>query len=142
VVEIKRVVTQEEYKDVFTEVDHKLGDDDGAWLNGVVVFGVSPQPYAGYYLADRVASIHGEAGWYRCPACDAFAIQWHPRTVHQWRRRFARWPAARPARHYYAPCGHLVFGDHMEKVDRQEIHQLWASACNNVKWHGRSIEGR
>ncbi len=137
-VEIKPVVTQEEYKDVLTEVDRKLGDDDGAWLNGVVVFGVSPLPYAGYYLADRVASISGEAGWYRCPSCGAFAIEWHPRTVQQWRRRSVQQATPRCRdRHYYAPCGHLVFGDHMERIDPDVTHQLWATACNNVKWRGR-----
>ncbi len=77
-VEIKPVVTQEEYKDVLTEVDHRLGDDDddGAWRNGVVVFGVSPQPYAGHYLADRVMATSGEAGWYRlsCLPCIRYRV--------------------------------------------------------------------
>ncbi|MGH3626303.1 MAG: hypothetical protein ACRDRL_02490 [Sciscionella sp.] len=178
-VEIKPVVTPEEYELVATEIDGRLGDDDGAWLNGVVVFGISPLPYAGYYLDSRVASISGEAGWYRCPACGAFAIlrvQQARATVtrHDTRSYTLEEPASaaqnrklqalfrdaglqdrserltvitailtardpKPPldRRRYAPCGHLVFGDYMESIDPQVIHQLWASACNNVKWRGR-----
>jgi hypothetical protein len=178
--EIKRIVALEEYELVATEVDHRLGDDDGAWRNGVVVLGVSPQPYAGHYLADRVASISGEAGWYRCPACGAFAIGLHvqqakatvtrhdaghvtleePATLAQRRKIDAVFravglqdrskrlavinailtahdPKGCQDRRYYAPCGHLVSGNYRETIDPDEIHQLWATACNNVKWRGR-----
>jgi hypothetical protein len=161
---------------VATEVDDRLGDDDGAWRNGVVVFGVSPEPYAGHYLPDRVASIPGEAGWYRCPECRAFAIESRakasvgqrdtrpailqkPATAAQRRKIHALFNDAgvqdrsmrlavinailatddpKPAldRHYYSPCGHLVFGDQMEEADPEVIHQLWATACNSVKWRG------
>jgi hypothetical protein len=173
--EIKPVVTQEEYETAAAEVDRRLGDDDGAWRNGVVVFGLSPTPYAGHYLPDRVASVSGEAAWYRCPECRAFAIESHtkatvtqtdtrpsllqnPATVAQKRKIHALFneaglqdrtmrlavinailatddPGPSPQRHYYAPCGHLVFGDKMEEADPAEIHQLWATACNTVKWH-------
>ena len=182
-VEIKPVVTPEEYKDVLTGVDRRLGEDRDAWTNSVVIFGVSPLPYAGYYLPDRVASISGEAGWYRCPACGAFAIESRRRTVQQAKATATRYdtrcgtleePATmaqkrkihalfrdaglqdrserlavinailtahdpKPSldRHYYTPCGHLVSGDYMEKIDPQVIHQFWATACNNVKWRGR-----
>jgi hypothetical protein len=179
-VEIKPVVTQEEYELVATEVDHRLGDDDGAWRNGVVVFGVSPQPYAGHYLADRVMATSGEAGWYRCPACHAFAIGLRvqqakatvtrhdtrcgtleePATAAQHRKIHdlfrdmglqdrterlavinailtAHEPKGRLDRHYCVPCGHLVSGDYTERIDPDVIHQLWATACNNVKWRGR-----
>jgi hypothetical protein len=176
--EIRPVVTVEDYELVATEVDDRLGDDDGAWRNGVVAFGVSPLPYAGHYLADRVASPWGEAAWYRCPECRAFAIESRakatvaphgtqrgtlekPITGAQMRKMHALFndaglqdrtmrlavinailnthdPKPRQDRYHYTPCGHLISGDHIEEADPEVIHQLWATACNNVKWHGKT----
>ncbi|MEN4466782.1 hypothetical protein VXE65_32590 [Mycolicibacterium conceptionense] len=149
-VEIKPATLLADYGDAVPKIEHGLR---GNWQHDVLILGLSPLPGGLDATAAADSEFHPAAGvlgefggewpggwlegsetagaksgwswdtgvWFTCAKCGGIGV-YHQ--IQSWKGR---------------PCGHYD-GDHLlGHINNSLLEDHWASACNDVKWHGRSV---
>lgn len=130
-VEIKPATIRAEYQAPVEKAVRGLSEH---WRHDILILGLSPLPAlrSDTWLADHpVAGVLGEyfdegswefatGHWMSCRRCGAAAI------FHEYQSYAGR------------PCG-CYDGDHyMGYLSPHDINDVWAKACNDVKWYGKA----
>lgn len=134
-VEVKPAATDEEYRAATTKSVAGLKHH---WGRDILIVGLTPTPdmYNGFdfgFDAPQAGLLGEQIGpvgnpewiwqpghWFRCLNCGSIAIH-HPEMSFHGR-----------------PCGCYKGDNYLGHLGRRTIEDVWANACNDVKWRGRA----